>query len=49
MEELCLAKMANYDHVYHNDVTGASLPSKLCEEAMQVEIQYMRDERVHLQ
>ena len=34
--------------VYYDDVTGASLPFKLCEEAMQVEIQYMRETNVFL-
>ena len=29
--------------VYYDEVTGASLPSRLCEEAMQGEIQYMRE------
>ena len=38
VEEPCPAEMANYDHVYHDDVAGASLPSKLCEETMQVRI-----------
>ena len=28
-------------------VTGASLPSKLCEEAIQVEIQYMKEMDVY--
>ena len=35
VEEPCLAEMADYDEVYYDSVTGASLPSKLCEEAMQ--------------
>ena len=30
VEELCPAEMADYDHVYYDNVTGASLPSKLC-------------------
>ena len=47
VEELCPAEMINYDHVYHDDVTGASLPSKLSEDAMQVEIQYMREMNVY--
>ena len=47
MEEPCPAEMAHYDHVYYDDVTGASLLSLLCEEAMQVEIQYMRDMNVY--
>ena len=47
VEELCHAEIANYDHVYYDDVTGASLPSKWCEEAMQVEIQYMREMNVY--
>ena len=33
--------------MYYDDVTGASLPSKLCEEAMQVEIQYTREMNVY--
>ena len=47
MEEPSPAEMANYDHAYNDDVTGASLPSKLCEEAMQVEIQYTREMNVY--
>ena len=38
VEETCPAEMADYDQVYYDSVTGASLPSKLCEEAMQLEI-----------
>ena len=34
---------ADYDRVYYDSVTGASLPSKLCEEAMQLEIKYMKE------
>ena len=34
VEKPCLAEMADYDRVYYDSVTGASLPSKLCEEAM---------------
>ena len=34
VEEPCPAEMADYDHVYYDDVTGASLPSELCEETM---------------
>ena len=41
VEEPCLAEMADYDRVYYDSVTGASLPSKLCEVAMQLEIKYM--------
>ena len=37
MEEPCLAEMADYDRVHFDSVTGASLPSKLFEEAMQRE------------
>ena len=47
VEEPCPAEMAKYDHVYCDDVTGASLPSLLCEEAMHVEIQYMREMNVY--
>ena len=39
VEELCLAEMADYDQAYYDNVTGASLPSKVCEEAMHLEIQ----------
>ena len=39
-EEPCLAEMTDYDHVYHDNVTGASLPCKMCEEAMQLEIKW---------
>ena len=47
VEEPCLAEMASYDHVYHDEVTGASLPTNLCEEAMQLEIKYMREMDVY--
>ena len=48
VEEPCLADMADYDRVYFDSVTGASLPSKFCEEAMQLEIKYMKgDECMH--
>ena len=47
VEEPCSAEMANYDHVYFDDVTGASLPSKLCEEAMQLEIEYTKEMNVY--
>ena len=46
VEEPCPAVMVSDDHVYFDDVTGASLLPKLCEEAMQVEIQYMREMNV---
>ena len=35
------------DQVYYDSVTGASLPSKLCEEAMQLEIKYMKEMNVY--
>ena len=35
--------MADHDGVYYDNMTGASLPSKLCEEAMQLEIMYMKE------
>ena len=47
VEEPCRAEMTNNDHVYHDDVTGASLPSKMCEEAMQLEIKYMKEMDVY--
>ena len=43
MEEPCTAEMADCDHVYHDSLTDAMLPSKLCEEAMQLEIKYMKE------
>ena len=39
--------MADYDHVYYDNVTGASLPSELCEEAMQLEIKYIKGMNVY--
>ena len=36
VEEPCPAEMADCDHVYCDNVTGASLPSEMCE-AMQLE------------
>ena len=47
VEEPCLAEMADYDRVYYDSVTVASLPSKLCEEAMQLEIKYMKEMTVY--
>ena len=38
--------MANHDHVYYDDATGIAF-SKLCEEAKQGEIQYMREMNVY--
>ena len=39
--------LADCDRVYGDSVTGASLPSKLCEEAMQLEIKYMKEMNVY--
>ena len=47
VEEPCLAEMADYDHVYYDNVTGASLPSEMCEEAMELEIKYMKEMNVY--
>ena len=47
VEEPCLAEMAGYDRVYCDSVTGASLPSELCEEPMQLEIKYMQEMNVY--
>ena len=47
MEEPSPAEMADNDQVYYHSVTGASLPSKLCEEAMQLEIKYMKEMNVY--
>ena len=47
MEEPCPAEMADYDHVYCDDVIGASLPSKMCEEAMQLEVEHMKEMNVY--
>ena len=47
VEEPYPAEMADYDHVYCDNVAGASLPSKLCEEAMQLEIKYMKEMNVY--
>ena len=41
------AEMADYDHVCYDSVTGASLPSQLREEAMQLEIKYMKELNVY--
>ena len=43
VEEPCLAEMADYDQVYCDNVTGAAFPSKLCEEAMELEIKFMKE------
>ena len=45
VEEPCPAEMADYDRVYFDSVTGASLHSKLCE-TMQLEINYMKEMNV---
>ena len=47
VKEPCPAEMADYDHVYYDNVTGASLPSKMSEEAMQLEIKYMKEMNVY--
>ena len=47
VEEPCRAEMADYDRVCYDSVTGASLPSKLCEEAMHLEIKYMKEMNVY--
>ena len=47
VEEPCPAEMTDYDHVYCDSVTGASIPSKLCEETMQLEIKYMKEMNVY--
>ena len=47
MEEPCPAEMADYDRVYYDSVTGASLPSNLCEEAVQLEIKYVKEMNVY--
>ena len=43
VEEPCPAEMADYDRVCYDSVTGASLLFQLCEEAMQLEIEYIKD------
>ena len=47
VEEPCPAEMADYDQVYYDSVTGASFPSKICEEAIQLEIKYMKEMNVY--
>ena len=47
VEKPCPAEMADFNHVCHDNVTGASLPSQLCEEAMQLEIKYMKEMNVY--
>ena len=47
VEEPCPAEMDDYDHVYYDNVTGASLPSKMCDVAMQLEIKYMKEMNVY--
>ena len=47
VEEPCLAEMADHDRVYYDSVTSASLSSELCEEAMQLEIKYMKEMNVY--
>ena len=46
VEEPCPAEMADYDRVYYDSVTGASLPSKICEESMQLGIKCMNEMNV---
>ena len=47
VEELCFAEMADYGRVYNDSVTSASLLCELCEEAMQLEIKYMKEMTVY--
>ena len=47
VEETCPAEMADYDHLYCDNITGASLPSEMSEEAMQLEIKYMKEMNVY--
>ena len=47
VEEPCPAEMADNDRVYYDSVTRASLPSGLGEEAMQLEIKYMKEMNVY--
>ena len=48
MEEPCLSQRWPITiELYYDSVTGASLPSKLCEEAMQLEIKYMKEMTVY--
>ena len=47
MDEPCPAAMADYNHVYYDNVTGASLSCFLCEEAMQLEIKCMKEMNVY--
>ena len=47
VEEPCPAEMADCDHVYHDNVTGAMHPSKLCEEAVQLELKFMKEMNVY--
>ena len=47
VEEPCPAEMADYDHVHYDNVTGASFPSKSREEAMQLEVKYMKEMNVY--
>ena len=47
VEEPRPAEMADYDRVYYDSMTSASLPLKLCEEAMQLDIKYMKEMNVY--
>ena len=47
VEEPCPAEMADYHQVYYDSVTGATLPSHFCEEAMQLEIKYVKEMNVY--
>ena len=47
VEEPCPAEMASYDHVYCDEVKGALLPTNLSEEALQLEVKYMREMDVY--
>ena len=46
-KEPCPAEMADSYRVYYDNVTGASVPCKLCEEAMQLDIKYMKEMNVY--
>ena len=47
VEERCPAAAVDFEKVYHDEITGAEIPSKLVEAAMIEEVKYMREMNVY--
>lgn len=42
VEEPCPAQRADYGKICYDEITGAQLPAPLVEEAVELEVEYMR-------